>query len=64
MAHTCAPDGTKVGIMSNFLVMSCFDISHTLEAQNLFTCIDRKGKPYLRKILSNPIFEVVNDAYT
>ena len=64
MAHTCAPDRMKVGMMSNFLGMSCFEITHTLEAQYLFTCIHRKGKSYLRAIPSHPIFEEVNDTYT
>ena len=44
MVHTCAPDGTKVGMMSNFLGMSLFEIAHIPESQKNFTCIHSKGK--------------------
>ena len=63
-AHTCEPDETKLGMMPRFLGMSCFEIAHTPEANNLFTCIGRKGKEYLRSIPSHPICEEIVQAYT
>ena len=64
IAHTCAPDGTKLGMMPIFLGMSCFEIAHTPDAQNLFTCIHRNGKSYLRSIPSQPVCEELTKAYT
>ena len=46
-AYTFAPDKTNLGMMPRFLGMSCLEIAHTSEANNLFTCISRKGKEYL-----------------
>ena len=53
-----------LGMMPRFLGMSCFEIAHTPEANNLFTCIGRKGKEYLRSIPSHPICEEIVQAYT
>ncbi len=70
-AHTCAPDETKLGMMPRFLGMSCFKIAHTPEANNLFTCIGRKGKEHLNSIPFHTIFkeyvhtyQEVNTSYT
>ena len=63
IAYTCAPDRTKLGMMPRFLGMSCFEIAHTPDAQNLFTCIHRNGKSYLRSIPSHPICEELTKAY-
>ena len=38
--------------------------THTPDAQNLLSCIDRKGQAYIRSIPSHPICEEVTDAYT
>ena len=64
IAHTCAPDGTKLGMMPRVLGMNCFEIAHTPDVQNLFTCVHRKGKSYLRSIPSHPVYEELIEAYT
>jgi hypothetical protein len=47
-AHTTSQEGTKIGAIPCFKGMSCFQIAHSMEANDLFTVIERKNYKYLR----------------
>jgi len=43
--------------------MSCFDIAHSKECQNLFTTICRNGKEYIRTIPSHKVVQDLEELY-
>jgi len=43
--------------------MSCFDIAHSQECQNLFTTISRNGKDYIRTIPSHKVVQDLEELY-
>lgn len=62
-AHVCCPDGTKTSLLPMFRGMSCFDIAHSQECQNMFTTISRNGKDYIRTVPSHKVAKDLEELY-
>ena len=62
-AHATPQEGTKISSIPYFKGMSCFQIAHSIEAQDLFTIIERKGYKHLRAKPKHFIWDDLKEQY-
>jgi hypothetical protein len=63
IAHSCCPHELKISFLPQFAGMTCFEIAHSPEVENMFTTITRDGKSYQRTVPSHPICKQLIQVY-
>jgi hypothetical protein len=63
ICHSCCPEESKIGKIPQFAGLSCFEIAHHEECNNLFVEVHRLGHTYTRSISNHPIPKMVGEIY-
>ena len=63
ICHSCCPEESKIGKIPQFAGLSCFEIAHHEECNNLFVEVHRLGRTYTRSITNHPIPKMVGEIY-
>ena len=63
VCHTFCPPESRMRLLPQFATMSCFQIAHHPECQNLFYDVHRNGQIYTRSLVNHAMIPKVQSLY-